>query len=307
MTIKIEIEAHPDRGDMGDQIKRAMSALGYYRATVKPTVDAAKEAFAGRAHTAEEAEVREVPGVKSSNVEQEPYDAEDDGTRPEPPEEPTRDRGKPSEGKARRTKAEIAEDEAADAADAAAAADKPAISSGENRVGPEDDAETEAADAEDEKAETDKTGLAPIDQLRRAMGAYQKAFGMPAAVKLVEEGGLIGCGVTELDEADIPDAVERVNAAIAAKGGKTETKASEPAATKEDAVAAMKRYALEFDGQNTDPAAMPFTMEDCPKIFGMLFGAGITKISHVPADGYGKVVAAIDEAIQKDPFKRGAE
>ncbi|WP_424712722.1 hypothetical protein, partial [Klebsiella pneumoniae] len=31
MTIEIKIEAHPDRGDMGQQVERAMSALGFYR------------------------------------------------------------------------------------------------------------------------------------------------------------------------------------------------------------------------------------------------------------------------------------
>ncbi|MCY0148345.1 hypothetical protein OEG84_11640 [Hoeflea sp. G2-23] len=306
MSINIHIEV-PEKsvqtGDASDYLARSMAALGFYRGRTSDKGEAPVTA-----KDADETPEQKEDGVVVDTGFEVPV-AEPGGNvfADTKQEAPTRERGKPSEGRKRRTKEEIAEDEAADAADAAAAASKPAISTGENRVGPEDDAETEAADAADEAAETESTGLAPIDQLRRAMGAYQKKFGMAEAVKLVEEGGLIGRGITDIDEADIPAAVERVNAAVA--GAKTETKAAAetPTATKEDAVAAMKRYALEFDGQNTDPANMPFTMEDCPKIFGMLFGAGITKISHVPADGYGKVVAAIDEAIQKDPFKRGAE
>lgn len=97
---------------------------------------------------------------------------------------PKRERGQPSPGKARRTKAEIAEDEAA----AAQAAEQPNISvSPEDRQDPDnpepaDDEETAAADAADEAAETAaaKTALT-LDDVRNALSKYVTTYGMAAA------------------------------------------------------------------------------------------------------------------------------
>lgn len=116
---------------------------------------------------------------------------------------PTRERGKPSQGRARRTKEEIAEDEAAAEADRVRgiyegvtdqnSADKEmaivmggaAISTGEERVGPEDDAETVAQDEADEAAETEAAREPEkpltLDDVRGALGAYVKKYGMAAA------------------------------------------------------------------------------------------------------------------------------
>lgn len=112
----------------------------------------------------------------------------------------TRVPGQPSPGAKRRTKAEIAEDEAADrrAAESKGAytqemteefmAAQAAISTGEERVGPEDDVETVAADEADEAAETaaiveerpaDKK--LTHDDVRNALGGYVKLYGMAAA------------------------------------------------------------------------------------------------------------------------------
>lgn len=103
-------------------------------------------------------------------------------------EEPTetaaeapRERGKPSGGRSRRTKEEIAEDEAADAADAAAAAAAGAqnISTGEERKDPAEDVEQdkkdEAADAVNAPA-----AEATVEGLRSVMGEYAKVYGMQA-------------------------------------------------------------------------------------------------------------------------------
>ncbi|CDZ55042.1 hypothetical protein [Neorhizobium galegae] len=94
---------------------------------------------------------------------------------------PQRERGKPSQGRARRTKEEIAEDEAADAAGSGASQ----ISSNpENRVGPEDDAETQAQDEADEKAEVDanREPEKPLtrDDVKAAMTKYLQTYGMAA-------------------------------------------------------------------------------------------------------------------------------
>jgi hypothetical protein len=100
-------------------------------------------------------------------------------------EAPKRERGKPAPGRARRTKEEIAEDEAADKADAEAAAARGNISTDpENRVDPEDDPEVQAQDAADEQAEVDanRDAEAPltVEDLKAVMSQYVEKFGMPA-------------------------------------------------------------------------------------------------------------------------------
>lgn len=300
MTIKIEIEAHPDRGDMGQQVERAMSALGFYRSaavvsSVSPRPITEEVIIREIAETAVQGE----PTTATEVVDLEKSDA------------PKRERGKPSPGASRRTKKEIAEDEAADAADAAkqTAAEeanltddvKPAISTGGERISPEDE-----QDAADEAAETEKTGLASIDVLRRLVGDYQKKHGMPAAVKLCQEGGLIGKPIHELDDAGI-------EAAIAAMQGPTLAKTEEPAPveeptapspkTKADLVEAMMRYADKYDGTR-DQAKMTHTLADMPKVFVATFGEGIDKLSKVPEDRYAEAVAAVEAAIKADPYGR---
>lgn len=98
--------------------------------------------------------------------------------------QPTRKRGEPSPGKARRTKAEIAEDEAAEASEQAN------IRSGaEDRVDPEnppaeDDEATAQQDAADEQAEAESAELT-IDDVKAVVNDYVAAYGMPA----VQEDG----------------------------------------------------------------------------------------------------------------------
>lgn len=108
----------------------------------------------------------------------------------------TRERGKPAPGKARRTKEEITEDEAADAADQANATDsyssidaaikQQGISTGEERVDP---AEVEAQDKADEQAEVEQTRKddkpLTIDDVKAVVTAYVGKYGMPA----VQEDG----------------------------------------------------------------------------------------------------------------------
>lgn len=141
-----------------------------------------------------------------------------------------RERGKASPGHTRRTKAEIAEDEAAITiasmttlpADATAAqvaeafagvvADAAAISTGDERVGPEDDAETVAQDEADETAETaaaveerpaDKK--LTHDDVRHALAAYLKLFGMDACQQDGPKVITLVCGEGKVKMSDIPD------------------------------------------------------------------------------------------------------
>jgi hypothetical protein len=234
---------------------------------------------------------------------------------------PARERGKPAPGKARRTKAEIEEDEAADAAGATTSVVSETstdsvqqISTGENRVGPED-----AQDAADEKAEADakRDGLTH-DDLRGAVAKYQKKYGMTACVADIPQ--IIGCAIAEVADADIASALEAIEQGVelnpfgravvgAEKAADKPVEKQAKAATIDDVKTAMLAYALKYDGQNTDMNNMPVTMEDCPQIFKLLFGPECVKLSQVPAtaEAYGKVVSGINEAIAKDPFKRGAK
>lgn len=140
-------------------------------------------------------------------------------------EAPKRERGKPAPGRARRTKEEIAEDEAADKADAAnaePAAPQPNITAEpENRVDPaeaEQDAEDEAADEANAPA-----AEATRDDVRAAMLAYQAAYGTPALMAdmsaILNEEYPAG-GVTKLSEipdtaADFAKITARLNDALA--------------------------------------------------------------------------------------------
>ncbi|MCW4115631.1 hypothetical protein NPA31_011720 [Aurantimonas sp. MSK8Z-1] len=349
MTLKIEVYVPQNaiENDVaGSYLDRALSAIGFLRGGVStPAVISATEA---------RPPAEQWPAVDETPVEH------------AAPEEPAkqadyRQRGKAGEGRARRTKAEMAEDEELEKLASAAgvpiekvdehlannvsreriiaelsavAADKsvltdddsrpPQISTGENRVGPHDDPETEAQDAADEAAEAAATskGLT-LDDLRLAAGAYQKKFGMAAAVKDVP--ALLGRPMAEVADTDLGAAIGILTEAAELNpygrdivGGdfkdqlvqKAPEPAPEPQATKQDVIEAMLAYARKYDGPDADPAdatSMPFTNEDAPKVFKMLFGAECSRLGLVPAtpEAYGKALAGIREMTDKDPFKRG--
>lgn len=189
MTMKIEVTIPEDDikgGDAAAYLTRAMSAIGFSRGVSLPMPELTEEqrqdlakagpgAVASVQETVQEETVSDVPAIRLH--------------------------GEPSEGRARRTKAEITLDEEAKdlledaglsvdkfneaikkshgdwdavmadlrAAAAAKTEDKPAISTGEERVDPaqeEDDGE-------------------PLthDDVRDALGDYAAKFGMPAAQK----------------------------------------------------------------------------------------------------------------------------
>lgn len=332
MTIKIEIEAHPDRGDMGQQVEQAMSALGFARKspTLRQVAEAAHDAgFDVNVDLGLKATAETVTQTEPAAIADEILGTNITGSSDALD---TRAVGSADEGRSRRTKAQIAEDaefeelaaskgisldklnagiasagraaakdqlEMLDSRDKQIDEPQAAISTGEERIGPED-----VQDAADEAAETEKSGLAPIDVLRRLLGDYQKAHGMPAAVKLCQEGGLIGAPIHDLDEAGIEKAIAAMSVSplSLAKSETQQTKQVAPK-TKADLIEAMMRYADKFDGTR-DQSKMKATLKDCPKIFVGVFGDAVTKLSQVPEDGYGKAVAAIDAAIEADPFGR---
>lgn len=91
---------------------------------------------------------------------------------------PKRERGKPAPGRARRTKEEIAEDEAADAADAAAASDQPQnIQTGGERINPEEAAQDATDEAAEDAANADPEKPLTLDDVKNAVGLYVTRFG----------------------------------------------------------------------------------------------------------------------------------
>ena len=164
MSMKIEVNIPEDvireRG-AADYLALAMSAIGYSRGVSLAMPEPRDPAKADVA-----------PDVVSDVSEK----ATDD-TAPEV--HIVRERGKPAPGKARRTKAEIEEDEAADAADQAEPEAPANISTGEERVSPEDEAAAEQ-DAADEAADpANATGPEQTrEDVRAAMMAYGQKMGM---------------------------------------------------------------------------------------------------------------------------------
>jgi hypothetical protein len=203
--ITITIDAHPDRGSLRGQIDESMEALGFHRENASPPA--------------------EMPQVRQYETGAEIAEADP----AEPATTIARERGKPAPGHARRTKAEIAEDEAADKADAAVRAageetgaivadkhvDRGNISTGEERIDPEnsdddsadDDEETAAQDAADEAAETAAAtgGKATLDDVRNALGKYVARFGMAAAQEDGPKVITMVCGDGHVKMSDIPD------------------------------------------------------------------------------------------------------
>lgn len=206
MTLKIEVEVPFDMimNDRADSyLDRALSAIGYRRSTRDTgpvtgyvTTDTSQlvTASAGMNNPVQESEYTPptLPSVLNETSVQQAV---------------KRERGKPSPGRARRTKEEIAEDEAADAADAMFAVDPNAkvgapiqrepegqavmtaaqAETLQNPVvsGPVDSPEVEAQDKADEQAEVEanRKPEQPLthEDLRNAMGGYVNTYGFAAA------------------------------------------------------------------------------------------------------------------------------
>ena len=221
----------------------------------------------------------------------------------------TRVPGQPSPGRKRRTKEEMAEDEAYFAARGIATAPATpeslaAISTGEERISPEDEA--------DERAEADTTTLT-IDDIREAVGRYTARFGIATAQRNVPL--ILGCAIVE-----VPDTQEAISEAIAKidrvtqaigepEGPVIETKPVEKPvlAAKDDVHEALLSYAMKYDGTR-DVSQMKHTLEDGPRILSGLFGPEIRRVAEIPAtpEQYGAALTAINKAILDNPFNRKA-
>lgn len=213
MTMKIEITVPEDivtGGHADIYLNRALGAIGFTRgATLAPAVTLPTAPTVEQAVAAVIDEQNEVLADEGPNY----------AAMKAMAEAPKRERGKPAPGRARRTREEIAEDEAADAAEAPAPTteEKPLISTGEERIDPTT-AEDAAQDKADEQAEAEATAPVELthDSVRDALGAYVRAFGMEATMvdgpAIFAE--LYGDGKAKVS--DIPNTQEALAQAVAA-------------------------------------------------------------------------------------------
>lgn len=319
MAIEIRIYTVQDGGPERDQIERSMDALGFHRLNSSTALTRAVSANPALAAPYAGDPRPELGAVENRDIYLETAAdiiAEQQADVEQAKAATQRERGKPGEGRARRTKAEIAEDEAADAADLVKASDATdedkaalGISTGGERVNP--DEAQDAADETAEKAANTKPGEGPTtEDLRAAVAAYQKKHGMAAAVALVKEGGLIGCTIDAVPQERLAEVIASLStSALSVSSSVSTDKTDKPTrpeypATKDGLMKAMLDYALKYDGQNTDLTKVPATMEDCPKVFQMRFGEAVSSLGKVPADGYAKAITDVQDATDKNPFKR---
>lgn len=326
--INIHIEAHPDRGDLRAQVEAAGAAIGLFphpmqRMSIGWSNELGSSSFTDNVILDTSQTASEAGGLPAASETVSAAGGASGAPRAVS-EAPQRERGKPGPGRKRRSAEEVAEDETADAADAARkaqdhAAETPQISTGGERVDPQDTPEVQAQDAADEAAESaaTKTGLTR-DDVRNAVGRYQKRFGLPEAIKAVPL--ILGKTIQELTESEFAGAIEKIDfatenapdqpAAAAAPADAFDGEVLPPAAppkTKQDVLAAMMAYARKYDGPNADQAkreTVMKTLEDAPKVFALVCGPAVTKLSDVPEDKYGAVVAGLEEALAKNPFGR---
>ena len=180
-----------------------------------------------------------------------------------------------------------------------------AISSGDERVNPEDEAQ-DAADEAAESAAAPKDTLTHED-LRAAIGRFTKTHGIAVAQKRIPD--ILGCAVIELPSDRIGDAIAVIDAEAAVPPKKAEQKFEPVVAQKEDVEEAMRQYAKKYDG-TLDQKLMVFTAQDVPAILTKVFGPAVKvpkQIEPKTPENYGKALAAINDAISTNPFGRTAK
>ena len=196
------------------------------------------------------------------------------------------------------------------------------ISSGDERVNPED--------AADEAAETAAraTDAPTLEDLRAAVAEYIGVHGVKASVDNMR--AIVGCPIDKVPANEIANAIAKVKLATS---GTTVVTPNSPAddtavtpsakapemeglfsgeratATKEDVVEIMKVYGRKFDGSD-EPEKMVVTKEDLPKVFTQVFGAGVTGMGSMPQktpEAFGQIWRAIRDAVEKNPFERAVK
>jgi hypothetical protein len=183
------------------------------------------------------------------------------------------------------------------------------ISSGEERLGPDD-----AQDAADEAAESaaNRTAEPTLDDLRRAIGLYQKKFGMEQAARRTKE--MLGMPLFEVPSKDIGLMVHKVMAAVEhdEKDGAKFTPVQEnaavetPTATKDEVNAIFTAYAERYDGKGLEAEKWVNTQADIPRVFERLFGKGKASFKTVEKtpENLGQILVAVRAELEKNTFGR---
>ena len=184
----------------------------------------------------------------------------------------------------------------------------PSISTGEPRVNPDD----EAQDAADEAAEAKSSTTLTHEDLRAAVGRYNKRFGFAAAQKHVPL--ILGCPVLEVVSDKLAEAIAKLDNAPAPDTAKFTPVAPEPEevhASIDDVKDAIKKYVKVYDGveELTDPAKFPNAVADIPRVLEKLFGKGVLTPKLIPPSpaNYGKALTAINAELTANSFGRVAK
>ena len=138
---------------------------------------------------------------------------------------------------------------------------------------------------------------------------YSNKFGVPAAIKDIKV--ILGCGVAEVPKDKVPEALAKIEAAMAAENidaylATLREPDKAPTATKAQLMAAIMGYGKKYDGTEK-PDDMTLTKQDLPVIFTELFGAGVTGLGSMKEqtpEAFGALLAAIKDATEKNRFGR---
>ena len=339
MTLKLEVTVPEDdikSGDGARYLARAMEAIGFTRGVTLPVPNTGGSVTALDGEQVTKALQSGADSVSPELAAQlDAAAAKTAGDTNSGAADPasTRAYGTSEEGRARRTKEQIADDKEIEelwtgdksfipthipATDLLAGlkdgsikptdtAPKANISTGEEHIDPTT-AEEKAQDKADEQAEVDSTkgDKLTLDDLRKAAGDFSKRHGMAEAMEIIPD--LLGCGLNEVPADEIADAIAKLEAY---GGEKPADKPEEKpfTATKADVIEVMLQYADKFDGQRDDMTAMPVMTADRGKIFVAAMGEGIDGLSKMPdePEAFGRVVLAFREALATNPFKREAK
>jgi hypothetical protein len=282
MTLKIEIEVpekHVAAGLGADYIEKALSSLGYAREL--PLFSSADPQVATM--TVEEA--FEGPSTTHGFSNQTVVGGVPDMSKPKRGRKPAEPATAPQ-----------------------------AISTGEERINPQD-----AADEAAETAAKPNIGITS-DDLRRAAGNYSTLFGMAAAISDIPQ--IIGGAIADVPQNQLVAAIAKIGKAVSENPFKRSlASAAEPEiiaakeprkASKQDVIGLMMAYMVKFDGPEASPydaSTRPVAEEDMPRLMTRVFGDGVTKFSQVPDDeiAYGKLVDGLEEMLAKNPFNREAK
>ena len=178
---------------------------------------------------------------------------------------------------------------------------EPSISSGEERVNPEDE--------QDEASEAAESAEPTLETLRAAYVRYSNKFGVPAAIKDIKV--ILGCGVAEVPKDEVPEALAKIEAAMAAENidaylATLREPEKAPTATKAQLMAAIMGYGKKYD-DTEKPDDMTLTKQDLPVIFTELFGVGVTGLGSMKEqtpEAFGVLLAAIRQATETNRFER---